>query len=236
VESTAEVAEEVTYAEEQGWEFSDLSPLEMPVFVFWKDSDGNYTENGPEGQTLIQPIGKYTVGDITVSEPDEDGNVVYTIPYRVQFEAQIEDSEGNGTSQISSNLVNDFNLVDLYTGTIFPARDMSNDDSYDIYTDIVWDDVTYSVGYTQSAEWYSGGWYWQEGIWHNLKTLDIEFTVTAPADYDGLVLFIYNNGVTEYEESDTENISEAYTFEVDEEAGESWDDYTFIRVSDYVTK
>jgi hypothetical protein len=238
-ESTTEEskAEEVPYAQEQGWAFSDLSPLEMPVFVYWTDSDGNYTENGPEGVTIIQPEAVYTVGDITVSAPDEDGNVVYTIPYTIEHEIALEfqDPDNPNFGSCSLNrMAKDFALVDLYTGTVFPARDMSNDDSYDIYTDIVWDDVTYSVGYTESVEYSQGDWQRDGSIYKILMTAYEEFTVTAPAGYDGLVLLIDNNGRTEYVEMDTENISDAQSFEdMMSEDGTTLDDYTFIRISDY---
>jgi hypothetical protein len=224
-------AEEVPYAQEQGWKFSDLSPLEMPAVVYWHDSDGNYTENGPEGLTIIQPTAVYTVGDITISTPDENGNVVYTIPYTVEYEVAFENPEDKGFNYGTQYI--SFNLADLYTGTMFPARATSDDDSYDIYTDIVWDDVTYSVGYTKSVEWSYGDWQVDGIVFKQLVTVYGEYTVTAPAGYDGLVLCINNNGITEYVETDTENTSDAQLFEDWISEGNTVDDYTFIRVSDY---
>jgi hypothetical protein len=229
-EVTEEAAQEVAFAEANGLQFSDLSSLEIPGFLYFEDENGNYTEDGLEGVSLIQPTFRYTFGDITVSEPDEDGNVVYTISYTKEGELAYE-GEGNfNMGFISTGL----SIMDYYTGTVFAERDLQNDDSYDIYTDVVWDDVTYSVGYTKSISWDSGGWQQDEsGINRNLLSGYTICTITAPADYDGLVLCIDNRGNTEYEEQDVDNVSEAHIFGTEED--ESFDDCTFIRVSDYVT-
>lgn len=233
-EDVTEIPEqEVPFAEENGLQFSDLSPLEIPGFEFFTDSDGNYLEEGPEGVSLIQPTIVYTFGDITVSDPDEDDNVVYTISYTKEYEFAYEAPENY--SEFYFNVNSDgICFLDYYTGTVFPARDTSGDASYEISTDIVWDDVTYSVGYTKSIEWTHGDWQQDGNILSIPYSSYSEYTVTAPADYDGLVIYIDNRGITEYEEYDYENFTEAHTFGTEED--ESIDDCTFIRVSDYVTQ
>jgi hypothetical protein len=228
---TEEAAQEVAFAEANGLQFSDLSPLEISGFMYFQDENGNYTEDGPEGVSLIQPTAVYTFGDITVSEPDEDGNVVYTIPLNVELE--LEALNPNDKDWYYSLQIETFDLMDWYTGTVFPGRDLHGNEGYDIYTDIVWDDVTYSVGYTSSAEWNVGNWQKDGNSYYSSIVEYKVYTVTVPEDYDGLVFFIDNRGRTEYQEDDTE-LSEAHIFGAEEDG--AFDDYTFIRVSDYVTR
>jgi hypothetical protein len=235
-EQTETVVEEeapVTYAEENGWNFSDLSPMRIMCYTFWQDEDKNEVE-GPADTTIEQQEALYSFSDITKSEPDENGNVVYTIGYTVMFKIVVNQPSGDGWTNPKINTrVSLFSLVDEYTGTEFPSMDIVGDDSYDIYTDIVWDDATYSVGYTGTTEWEYGTFSYSALKWTANRHVRHTLSVTAPEDYDGLVLCINNKGTTNVDKKlNTEEATDAEIITLDD--GETWDDYTFIRVSDYV--
>jgi hypothetical protein len=202
-----EAVEELPFAEANGLQFSDLSPLELPGVMYFTDENGNYAED----VSLVQLTAVYTFGDITVSEPDEDGKVVYTIPVSAKL---LNPNDKNGDYQIEG-----FGLMDWYTGAVFSASEALNDgDNAMCSSGIVRDDVTYSVYYTL-------------GVQLNSEAGRQTYRVTVPEDYDGLVIFIDNRGRTEYQERDIFASEDGHIF--GEKEDESFDDYTFIRVSDY---
>jgi hypothetical protein len=220
-------AQKIPYAQEHGWKFSDLSPLEMPIFVYWTDSDYNYTENGPEGVTIIQPTAVYTVNDIAVSGPYEDGMVQYMVACEANFEIAFEDPEMMDLS-LYGVLGKGFELVDLYTGTVLPY----NGNLFStLELDVVWDDVTYPIVYRGWNTPYFGDWQ-KDGITKCSVRVVYKYVIVVPADYDGLVLFINNNGQTEYGELADMSVPWAFE-ELMSEEGTTVDDYKFIRISDY---
>jgi hypothetical protein len=125
-----------------------------------------------------------------------------------------------------------FGSMDYYTGIKFPSKDLKDDESFEYYTDVEWDGVTYSVGYSSGQE---GSGSWSADGDNAILSVIVNATITikAPKDYDGAVLVINRNGLTEIPDDDDE-VSEAKPFEVEE--GSTIEDYTFIRLTDYVTQ
>jgi hypothetical protein len=227
VETTTEEEIILPYAEQEELKFSDLSSFEIPFLSYFTDEESE-ADNGLE---IIQGNATYTLGDITVSEPDEDGNVIYTFPYTLDMENVIKGDLSKGFSYGFSYQL--FGLIDYYTGIHFPSKDLNNDESFEYYTDIEWDGVTYSVGYSSGQEVDYGNWNVEGNTAIQPVIVNATITIKAPADYDGAVLFINRNELTEIPDDDDE-VSEAEPFEVEE--GSTIEDYTFIRLTDYVTQ
>jgi hypothetical protein len=226
VEETTVEDTELPYAEQEELKFSDLSQLEIPFLSYFTDD----TSDSDNEMNLRQGNATYTLGDITVSEPDEEGNVIYTFPYTLNMDVVVENVVDKAFSVGYSYQL--FGAMDYYTGINFPNKNLNGDESFEYFTDVEWDGTTYSVGYSKSQE-NNGNW----SVDGDNATLSVivnaTITAKAPADYDGLVLVINRSAITERPDDDDE-ISEAEPFEVDE--GSTIDDYTFIRVSDYVTQ
>lgn len=231
---TEEFVQGVSFMEANGLQLSSRSEaLEMPVCVY-------YTTELPGGEEpAIIPVlageqtGSYGFSKFRVSEPDENGNVTYRFSLGVALDLRAY--ENTLETYDIGVMLEGFRLMDLYTGTVFPEKAIDGDGEYEASTEIVWDNVTYPVSYTRSVEWKNSRWtewkhYANDSILYRGTVTQIEsFLVTVPEDYDGLALCIYNKGMTYYQESGTE-LSKAHRFELED--GESWDDYTFIRVSD----
>lgn len=115
-----------------------------------------------------------------------------------------------------------FEFMDAYTGTVFPSSDLTEDNKheYAIESEAGIDGKTYHVSVSSKMEQEQGepNWTW---LANNTKakikvdyTVHMTQTVVVPADYDGLIMFLDTNGITEYHEMDTE-ITEAHPFEDD---------------------
>jgi hypothetical protein len=228
VETTTEEETILPYAEQEELKFSDLSSLEIPFLSYFADEESE-ADNGLE---IIQGNATYTLGDITVSEPDEDGNVIYTFSYTLDMGFSVEGDLSKSFSYGFSYSL--FGLIDYYTGIHFPSKDLREDESFEYFTDVEWDGVTYSVGYTKSQEIDYGEWNVEGNTAIEPISVSATITIKAPADYDGAVLFINRNGLLEKPDDDDDDVSEAEPFEVEE--GSTIEDYTFIRLSDYVAQ
>jgi hypothetical protein len=227
VETTTEEEIILPYAEQEELKFSDLSSFEIPFLSYFTDDKSEADDE----LNLAPGNATYTLGDITVSEPDEDGNVIYTFPYTLNMDVVIE---GGATKDFGIGYSYQlFGSMDYYTGIKFPSKDLKDDESFEYYTDVEWDGVTYSVGYSSGQE---GSGSWSADGDNAILSVIVNATITikAPADYDGgAVLVINRNGLTEIPDDDDE-VSEAKPFEVEE--GSTIEDYTFIRLTDYVTQ
>lgn len=209
-------------------EWNEMGEMEnlfsLPCFTYIKSNDDYVTETD---QLKMRDIPAYYMFDIIdKSEPDADGNVTYTIGWRL-FVTYGVDVKNTPWTLSMDGLVSDWGLFDYYTGTLLtPELNSSNK------LNITWNDSTYHISDTldrfDSPELFEVEWNddvyveWRQDLYYMEQ-------ITVPADYDGLVLFI-DDGVTR-EDFDREG-------ETRPKAGtvlnfEETNNYTFIRVNDY---
>lgn len=232
-----------SYSEANGLSFTKEKSYTTPTYVYFRDpSSGEPTLIG--GLSITDVVDStYTIGDISVSEPDADGMIQMTLPYHFDFTATITQEdiyaevEGDGRFYPACQYKL-FSLFDYYTGTVYPAKHLS-DDNPDMTNsfEITYKDVTYPVSYTLSqttsdslSDWdidMGNGTAECQDAW----SIDVIYTISMPKDYDGLCLSLYLPGKTEYKEPQKE-LSETTTLLEDLDEGETINDYALIRVSD----
>ena len=232
-----------SYSEANGLSFTRERSFTAPAFTYFKDPvSGEPTSIGGLSITNVVDA-TYTIGDISVSEADADGMVQMTIPYHFDFTATITqddiyaEAEGDGMFYTACKYTL-FSLFDYYTGTVFPAKTLS-DDNPDLTNtiDITYKDVTYPISYTLSQETNDTYSDWDVDMGNgtaecqNAWSIDVIYTLSMPKEYDGLCLYLYLPGKTEYTKS-REELSEAHTFLEDLDEEDTISDYALIRVSD----
>lgn len=231
----------IPYAEENGLSFTKEKGYTVPVFTCFTDpSGGEPTTIGGLSITNVVDA-SYTIGDISVSEADADGMVQMTIPYHFDFTTTVTQDmsyefEGDGRFYTSCRYTL-FSLFDYYTGTNFPAKSLHGDADTTNAIEIAYKDVTYPVSYTLSktgSDHYSD---WdidmdnQTAECQNAWSVDVIYTISMPKEYDGLCLYLYLPGMTEYKEP-TDEIPEVTTLLESLDDGEDISDYALMRVSD----
>lgn len=214
-----------TWVEENNITFTE-GELSIPVYNYARDGkDGNIWSE--EYVRMRQTEGVYSEPVIEVSEPDENGNVTYTVTSEMAGSWRgyfgLED-----ITFWTYSLSKGFYFMDAYTGTVFPTSGLDDNVSeYLVDTDVLIDDTTYHVAVGKSIEsnWGTGEWSVTEDdeeagdddLWRYEVDYTFYSTLTAvvPAEYDGLILAIEGKGSTEYSEIDTE-IKEAKPFDTAE--------------------
>ena len=231
-----------SYSEANGLSFTRERSFTAPVFSYFRDPvSGEPTSIG--GLSITDVVdATYTIGDISISEADADGMVQMTLPYHFDFTNIVtqdiyHEVEGDGRFFPSCKYTL-FSLFDYYTGTVFPAKTLS-DDNPDLTNtiDITYKDVTYPISYTLSQETNDTYSDWDVDMGNgtatcqNAWTVDVVYTISMPKEYDGLCLYLYLPGKTEYTEN-REELSEVHTLLEGLDEGETISDYALIRVSD----
>ena len=173
-----------------------------------------------------------TQPDITVSGPDAEGYVTYTVTYTITAQSRLGDRTGSAALSCSI-LAQDYNLYDYYTGQLYLPDDgeiaasgeVRSTGSAVIQHDGAEVELTY--GKNWSSGMYPGSW--TESTQPDLVreiVIDSDMTSTivarAPADYDGLLLGI---NVTDPADPDKE-LTADWNLETDDPSH-----YRFIRLS-----
>ena len=231
-----------SYSEANGLSFTKERSFTAPVFSYFRDPvSGEPTSIG--GLSITDVVdATYTIGDISISEADADGMVQMTLPYHFDFTNIVtqdiyHEVEGDGRFFPSCKYTL-FSVFDYYTGTVFPAKTLS-DDNPDLTNtiDITYKDVTYPISYTLSQETNDTYSDWDVDMGNgtaecqNAWSIDVIYTLSMPKEYDGLCLYLYLPGKTEYTEN-REELSEVHTLLEGLDEGETISDYALIRVSD----
>lgn len=221
-EETTESVEELTaWADENGVTFTE-GELNILTYSYARDTDGNVIDT----VEATQQEALYSEPVIEVSEPDADGNVTYTITYTIASEWEGRMEEDTAYAGYSANWSFDtYELLDAYTGICFPSAgfDLYEDGGsgeYMLETEVLVNGVSYKVAVGEYSEQGLGEWGhdWVSDTelvssvsWTTTTTL----TVVAPAEYDGLLLYIDGTGATEPADIDGE-ISEAELFDIED--------------------
>lgn len=244
-ETETEEMGEMPCAEEQGWVFSDLSGFSAGTTALKADCERNYEEVDDPEFIVDASDAEYEILSATKGRPDDSGRIVYTFKYQKKYMLSAEKPEGN-TNYVPGVGSPDFSVVDYYSGIVVPSRTMTTDtnggDEVESEVEIEYEGNTYVLGRTKVcssnsdviSDWKTTG--------NGKKKYEAEVTqmvrmeISAPEDFDGVVLVISYQNEPEDEQKDHrgEEVDEAaYRFGDD---GENVNDYRFIRISDYATE
>ena len=234
----------VPYAEENGFEFTAETEFEIPVF-FYLTRDDKYLPNTDECKIEAYDDATYTISDLSLSEPDEDGIVELTFTLEVQastFSARTPDNEDlpKHTHYTPPGF---FDYYSGYSVTVSEDNDNVTRSYFACFT-TNGKDVAINGHSLQSFNWSYGLGSWnkynqreREYIIHDAT----KYTLKFPADYDGLCIAQSKRGVTEYNEdwskdNNNESYSESKPFLDWLDDDETASDYYMLRVSDLLAQ
>lgn len=228
---TEEIVGATPYAEEKGLIFTTEREFEIPFLTYFVDEDGNYIET-VDGYELRQKNATYTIGTISVSEADENGNVEIIIHYILkcpyEFLRTTEDiADIRGAAE-------EISLVDYYTGLEFPKKGIEGADAYGAEVSIQWAGKENMISYQLTTKFSNDKVREiEKDVWTTDGYTYAKFVVTAPADYDGLMLVLDSRGQTEYYKSNTSEIDMAERTILEDFSGTA-EDLICIRVKDLI--
>ena len=187
---------------------------------------------GDPALETLSSVGGLTQPDITVSEPDGEGYVTYTISYTNT--AQVRMGNPGSASLAFTILTQEYGLYDWYTGQLyFPDQraDTAGQDQAGGESQVEYGGETVPITYEK--QWTSGIDYgdWQESNQPGLDReitvdayQDVTYTVRVPGGYDGILL-----GVNIVDPPDPERaIQSEWDLDMDDPTH-----YEFVRLSDH---
>lgn len=239
-ESTTETSEPTTeeivvkaWAEENNITLS-AKEVEIPYYAYAK-LDGVETDE----IDVSQFNAKYFVPTVTVTDADEEGYVIYTVEYKINFPYYAE-APAHITNFNARQTAETFYVMDYYTGIVFASSDLTedNEQSYNLSSTFEWDGNTNTVSVAENGQMTKlseNAEYIDDTRWK--LELECEWngviSILAPKDYDGLVLYLYMNGTLNNNTLDT-SVNETHIF--GERAYEDIENGLFIRVSDLIAE
>lgn len=212
------------FAKEKGFFFVEPHEYaEMPTTTAMKAENLDYTARG---------TCRVTAPVISLRRPDENGNVTYTIQYTVNPTYTVQYAASKYVPDWDfETWTEEFHPFDYYTGlSFFPKNDEMNREVTIPYKG---EDIIVKLSRDYGDKWLpykndsSFTVFDQEGVF------DVRMEITAPAEYDGLVLGIQCG------EPVSEQKYDVARGEWDADLGETWDDaenldnWEFIRVKDF---
>lgn len=231
----AAAEEAVPYAEEMGLEFTEDTVLHAPFFSYLR-RNGEYVPT-VEGLTFTS-MGdmEHRIDSVSLSEPDEEGLVTLDILVTASCSSLWENVRGyENDPQLSCSMrCTDVGFFDYYSGYTLPFKGLVDNDSAESSVEFQVEGKIVPVSGTKSSEWSP---LWRFGSWSKYDTLQNEvlweysykYSISYPADYDGLCLALYKPGRTEYGEADTEEVPESEPLLDEDETAE---DYYCLRVTE----
>ena len=187
---------------------------------------------GDPALETLSSVGGLTQPDITVSEPDGEGYVTYTIRYTNT--AQVRMGNPGSASLAFTILTQEYGLYDWYTGQLyFPDQraDTAGRDQAGGESQVEYGGETVPITYEK--QWTSGIDYgdWQESNQPGLDReitvdayQDVTYTVRVPEGYDGVLL-----GVNIVDPPDPQRaIQSEWDLDMDDPTH-----YEFVRLSDH---
>ena len=240
-EATTEEPEVVGYSEENGLVFSETIDAETPTYSYYKDEAGNISEEC-DGVKVVQGTATYKLGDIECSEVDDEGYVIYKIPYTYKCEVGMI-LPGDVAAKCPEVQCSTIGLFDYYTGICAPDADIKIDEGdsekgFDYSTEFEYEGKTYDIYYSVTATMDEGSWNQKEvdeGLHvYKFLTHSMVITVKAPEDYDGLCLYLSTEGKTSYKELNEEVDDSEQEKLLDD--GKTASNFICVRVSDLLQK
>ncbi len=220
VESEEESSEEpvvieTAYFEENSIEFTDEKTFTAPFAVDTYDPDTlEYKEY--KGVT-VKPADNATItlGDITPADCDKEGYKAYTINYTVSGDIRVTvDTFDYDENYSYEPQFPHIDMADYYTGTLltyYPSLERHPDgkNKYDYIDPYTFNGKNYELAYfnlVSYGESEETDWRIDDSAddsrmqWYDVTVSENHsIEIRVPEDYDGLVLAINLNGVTEYD-------------------------------------
>lgn len=199
------VAPEEPYFHTNAISLNSINEFTMPFAVYCATEDFSEIIDVP-GITLTPQPGTSSISPVLISEPDEEGfiDVTISINSAIAFELTEDDSLYNNSLYSYSVHKAEFQLADYYSGIVLTNKDTQNyATNYDIDIEINGILNSISVNSVQS-------WFWEAHNWKVVNnqipiyTLPVSaiitdtYTIHMPKDYDGLVMYVPNEGVIKY--------------------------------------
>ncbi len=197
----------VPFAEENGFTFEDpydqIFYAPTCVEAYYTDENGNRTEDiGEDHAEATSTDCSYSFRPFTVSEPDEEGNVVITITQDSEFSTTVV-NKGVEPNCAFDTHYRMFRLFDYYTGQqiIIPDYSELTYEMDEALTEIQWMGETIPIRVCAHEEWEQGS-FEEAGesvdgfpVYENHTTFTVFYRIRVPQDYDGLMLVGYKDGV-----------------------------------------
>ncbi len=174
---------------------------------------------------------------ITRSDIDKDGYATWTVDYDISGTLSFDRDPSAGSYHFGAHF-NRYELYDYYTGLAFPDRELDttreeNTTGFDISVPVSYDGREYPVSYTTSTVSDFGEWSYEGRIASISISSHMQIVVTAPSDYDGLLIALDRGEAPNPEDPfsvERGDPDETLTFW---DAFDRTDEWVFIRLSDY---
>ncbi len=239
----------IPYAEEQGFTFTDpyTNDFSLPTYsnIYYKDEDGRILDAVPaDDAESVSSDASYHFQNIVRTEPDDNGNVRIFIPYHASYLDTLVEKNAKSSYEVGINW-RLFRLYDYYTGIQIPIPDDSNltYETEPAYTELEWEGNKVRIGIDSYMTSHETGFIdagkSEDGFskFEDTTDINIYYCVTAPADYDGLMLVGYKEGSTEAIQKATPSGDGSGTLVLGPDVYNQTytkDDLIFIRVSENI--
>lgn len=201
----------IPFAEKNKLTISDLDiTMEAPVYFYVRDADGQIAKY--DDIKFIPHNMTYHYHDFQMSDPDKDGNVIVT--FKCDMATSLEYSSSHHSNWHPRYYYSIPSFLDYYTGIYYRSKIVSSDNSTQLYgvnpeeenkmkyTTIKWEKQNYSIGIYSDIILMNG-----EKVIHEVENgaVHVEIPVTVmmqtqikvPKDFDGVLIVIKKEGVTE---------------------------------------
>ena len=201
----------IPFAEKNKLTFSDLDiTMEAPVYFYTRDADGQITKF--DDIKFVPHNMTYHYHDFQMSDSDKDGNVIVTFTCDMTTSLEYRSSHHSNWYPRYSYLIPSF--LDYYTGIYYRGKIVSSDNSTQLYgvnpeeenemkyTTIKWGKQDYSIGIYSDILLTKG-----EKVIHGVENgavhaevpimITMKTQIKVPKDFDGVLIAIEKEGVTE---------------------------------------
>lgn len=259
-EATPDEPAPTPYAEEHGISFSGLgekaSGNSNAYFYYQEDFESGNGVGFYENEFISPESVTYStyVNDVVVSDPDSEGNVIYTVEVIGEEETAVVDKD-NGNSWVVSSQSWRPRTFDYYSGSFIDNGNTDSgigDKTEFENTNLVFDDKETNVKSIYSYEWLNKD-KTEENVDNGKKTSFVDdvkyvYCFKVPQDYDGLVIALYNGDIDRDEYDKASDLDDKPRYKddngnpikfFDEDAigyTKNADNNIFIRLSDVARK
>lgn len=238
-------ADQVPYFKKHNIQMAPSLNFTLPFAVFCTNDDFSKIIEVP-GVTLEPGTMYYEITDITASNPDKDGYTDVTISVNASYSFLVHEDDSVYDNSFYSYSIHraEFELADYYTGVHFPNRTFDNVSRATLLPNLEINDKTYAISENAVSVWAYESHNWKI-LDNNIPLYELPisavitstYTVHMPKDYDGLMLYINKNGLTEFTQSDLDAFRNMSINERDVEYvldNEYAGNILAIRISDYL--
>lgn len=240
-DNESDVTDSKIYFEANKFELTTDKTFQIPFKPYITNTDYSAVITVPGISAEASPIATYTIDSVSVNDSwsDDYKDIVITTSISLPFKITFDGSSFAGDSWAFGLKYADFEFFDYETGAFIGSRSLFNDDSTLSSTDINTDNGTYTISVNkvqniiQDETAYKDAGNEKYDLPENIHGT-VVYTVTIPVNYDGLVLSLYKNGITDITNLDfsTEYSEKNFNKVLDQYENSSGSDYYVIKLSD----